>query len=157
MPYLVWGGISLAVGIISYFIPADNINMATDGLYSSIIGVFQNFTNEFKDKYNNIAKTIEPAMVSIGTILIFAYSVKKYKNNEFFEIKTFTQFAFFLALLSLMHFALNSPKKFHSYVEFFVERLQSFLITPLKKQQKLFTQKLNNNQINPKIKQIKVL
>ncbi|GHS06100.1 hypothetical protein [Helicobacter pylori] len=121
MPYLVWGGISLAVGIISYFIPADNINMATDGLYSSIIGVFQNFTNEFKDKYNNIAKTIEPAMVSIGTILIFAYSVKKYKNNEFFEIKTFTQFAFFLALLSLMHFALNSPKKFHSYVEFFVE------------------------------------
>lgn len=121
MPYLVWGGISLAIGIISYFIPADNLNMATDGLYSSIIGVFQNFTNEFKDKYNNIAKTIAPAMVSIGTILIFAYSVKKYKNNEFFEIKTFTQFAFFLALLSLMHFALNSPKKFHSYVEFFVE------------------------------------
>ncbi|TPH32073.1 hypothetical protein [Helicobacter pylori] len=121
MPYLVWGGISLAIGIISYFIPADNLNVATDGLYSSIIGVFQNFTNEFKDKYNNIAKTIAPAMVSIGTILIFAYSVKKYKNNEFFEIKTFTQFAFFLALLSLMHFALNSPKKFHSYVEFFVE------------------------------------
>ncbi len=121
MPYLVWGGISLAIGIISYFIPADNLNVATDGLYSSIIGVFQNFTNEFKDKYNNITKTIAPAMVSIGTILIFAYSVKKYKNNEFFEIKTFTQFAFFLALLSLMHFALNSPKKFHSYVEFFVE------------------------------------
>ncbi|MFP6204609.1 hypothetical protein ACLGCI_03605 [Helicobacter pylori] len=121
MPYLVWGGISLAIGIISYFIPADNLNVATDGLYSSIIGVFQNFTNEFKDKYNNIAKTIAPAMVSIGTILIFAYSVKKYKNNEFFEIKTFTQFAFFLALLFLMHFALNSPKKFHSYVEFFVE------------------------------------
>ncbi|WRD10626.1 hypothetical protein E5K85_03550 [Helicobacter pylori] len=121
MPYLVWGGISLAIGIISYFIPADNLNVATDGLYSSIIGVFQNFTNEFKDKYNNIAETIAPAMVSIGTILIFAYSVKKYKNNEFFEIKTFTQFAFFLALLSLMHFALNSPKKFHSYVEFFVE------------------------------------
>ncbi|EMH18833.1 hypothetical protein [Helicobacter pylori] len=121
MPYLVWGGISLAIGIISYFIPADNLNVATDGLYSSIIGVFQNFTNEFKDKYNNIAKTIAPAMVSIGTILIFAYSLKKYKNNEFFEIKTFTQFAFFLALLSLMHFALNSPKKFHSYVEFFVE------------------------------------
>ncbi len=121
MPYLVWGGISLAIGIISYFIPADNLNVATDGLYSSIIGVFQNFTNEFKDKYNNIAKTIAPAMVSIGTILIFAYSVKKYKNNEFFEIKTFTQFAFFLTLLSLMHFALNSPKKFHSYVEFFVE------------------------------------
>ncbi len=121
MPYLVWGGISLAIGIISYFIPADNLNVATDGLYSSIIGVFQNFTNEFKDKYNNIAKTVAPAMVSIGTILIFAYSVKKYKNNEFFEIKTFTQFAFFLALLSLMHFALNSPKKFHSYVEFFVE------------------------------------
>ncbi len=43
MPYLVWGGISLAIGIISYFIPADNINVATDGLYSSIIGVFQNF------------------------------------------------------------------------------------------------------------------
>ncbi|GAA9637792.1 hypothetical protein VN0759_05880 [Helicobacter pylori] len=121
MPYLVWGGISLVIGIISYFIPADNLNVATDGLYSSIIGVFQNFTNEFKDKYNNIAKTIAPVMVSIGTILIFAYSVKKYKNNEFFEIKTFTQFAFFLALLSLMHFALNSPKKFHSYVEFFVE------------------------------------
>ncbi|MGL2365514.1 hypothetical protein ACQJ9F_02105 [Helicobacter pylori] len=121
MPYMVWGGISLAIGIISYFIPADNLNVATDGLYSSIIGVFQNFTNEFKDKYNNIAKTIAPAMVSIGTILIFAYSVKKYKNNDFFEIKTFTQFAFFLALLSLMHFALNSPKKFHSYVEFFVE------------------------------------
>ncbi|WP_100976570.1 hypothetical protein [Helicobacter pylori] len=121
MPYMVWGGISLAIGIISYFIPADNLNVATDGLYSSIIGVFQNFTNEFKDKYNNIAKTIAPAMVSIGTILIFAYSLKKYKNNEFFEIKTFTQFAFFLALLSLMHFALNSPKKFHSYVEFFVE------------------------------------
>ncbi|WP_219035581.1 hypothetical protein [Helicobacter pylori] len=121
MPYLVWGGISLAIGIISYFIPADNLNVATDGLYSSIIGIFQNFTNEFKDKYNNIAKTIAPAMVSIGTILIFAYSVKKYKNNDFFEIKTFTQFAFFLALLSLMHFALNSPKKFHSYVEFFVE------------------------------------
>ncbi len=121
MPYLVWGGISLAIGIISYFIPADDLNVATDGLYTSIIGVFQNFTNEFKDKYNNIAKTIAPAMVSIGTILIFAYSVKKYKNNEFFEIKTFTQFAFFLALLSLMHFALNSPKKFHSYVEFFVE------------------------------------
>ncbi len=56
MPYLVWGGISLAIGIISYFIPADNLNVATDGLYSSIIGVFQNFTNEFKDKYNNIAK-----------------------------------------------------------------------------------------------------
>ncbi|WRC60978.1 hypothetical protein E5L06_03705 [Helicobacter pylori] len=121
MPYMVWGGISLAIGIISYFIPADNLNVATDGLYSSIIGVFQNFTNEFKDKYNNIATTIAPAMVFIGTILIFAYSVKKYKNNEFFEIKTFTQFAFFLALLSLMHFALNSPKKFHSYVEFFVE------------------------------------
>ncbi|MGN8494444.1 hypothetical protein ACR9MC_04485 [Helicobacter pylori] len=121
MPYLVWGSISLAIGIISYFIPADNLNVATDGLYSSIIGVFQNFTNEFKDKYNNIAKTIAPAMVSIGTILIFAFSVKKYKNNEFFEIKTFTQFAFFLALLSLIHFALNSPKKFHSYVEFFVE------------------------------------
>ncbi|GAA8099147.1 hypothetical protein HpDR14_15020 [Helicobacter pylori] len=121
MPYLVWGSISLAIGIISYFIPADNLNVATDGLYSSIIGVFQNFTNEFKDKYNNIAKTIAPAMVSIGTILIFAYSLKKYKNNEFFEIKTFTQFAFFLALLSLMHFALNSPKKFHSYIEFFVE------------------------------------
>ncbi len=121
MPYLVWGGISLAIGIISYFIPADNLNVATDGLYSSIIGVFQNFTNEFKDKYNNIANTLAPAMVSIGTILIFAYSLKKYKNNEFFEIKTFTQFAFFLALLSLMHFALNSPKKFHSYVEFFVE------------------------------------
>ncbi|GAA9429514.1 hypothetical protein HpHA285_09180 [Helicobacter pylori] len=121
MPYLVWGGISLTIGIISYFIPADNLNVATDGLYSSIISVFQNFTNGFKDKYNNIAKTTAPAMVSIGTILIFAYSVKKYKNNEFFEIKTFTQFAFFLALLSLMHFALNSPKKFHSYVEFFVE------------------------------------
>ncbi|MFP6048095.1 hypothetical protein ACLF9B_03185 [Helicobacter pylori] len=121
MPYLVWGGISLAIGIISYFIPTDNLNVATDGLYSSIIGVFQNFTNEFKDKYNNIAKTIAPAMVSIGTILIFAFSVKKYKNNEFFEIKTFTQFAFFLTLLSLIHFALNSPKKFHSYVEFFVE------------------------------------
>ncbi|MCQ2669435.1 hypothetical protein JT197_01285 [Helicobacter pylori] len=121
MPYMVWGSISLAIGIISYFIPADNLNVATDGLYSSIIGVFQNFTNEFKDKYSNIAKTISPAMVSIGTILIFTYSVKKYKNNEFFEIKTFTQFAFFLALLSLMHFALNSPKKFHSYVEFFVE------------------------------------
>ncbi|WP_231266408.1 hypothetical protein [Helicobacter pylori] len=121
MPYMVWSGISLAIGIISYFIPTDNLNVATDGLYSSIIGVFQNFTNEFKDKYNNIAKTIAPAMVSIGTILIFAYSVKKYKNNDFFEIKTFTQFAFFLALLSLMHFALNSPKKFHSYVEFFVE------------------------------------
>ncbi|MGL2837690.1 hypothetical protein ACQKAF_04235 [Helicobacter pylori] len=121
MPYLVWGSISLAIGIISYFIPADNLNVATDGLYSSIIGVFQNFTNVFKDKYNNIAKTIAPAMVSIGTILIFAFSVKKYKNNEFFEIKTFTQFAFFLALLSLIHFALNSPKKFHSYVEFFVE------------------------------------
>ncbi|MFP6127771.1 hypothetical protein ACLGA8_07350, partial [Helicobacter pylori] len=74
MPYLVWGGISLAIGIISYFIPAYNLNVATDGLYSSIIGVFQNFTNEFKDKYNNIAKTIAPAMVSIGTILIFAYS-----------------------------------------------------------------------------------
>ncbi|GHP29246.1 hypothetical protein VN1176_12680 [Helicobacter pylori] len=46
MPYLVWGGISLAIGIISYFIPADNLNVATDGLYSSIIGVFQNFTNQ---------------------------------------------------------------------------------------------------------------
>ncbi|GAA7062454.1 hypothetical protein Kyoto44A_13220 [Helicobacter pylori] len=41
MPYLVWGGISLAIGIISYFIPADNLNVATDGLYSSIIGVFK--------------------------------------------------------------------------------------------------------------------
>ncbi len=141
MPYLVWGGISLAVGIISYFIPADNINMATDGLYSSIIGVFQNFTNEFKDKYNNIAKTIEPAMVSIGTILIFAYSVKKYKNNEFFEIKTFTQFAFFLALLSLMHFALNSPKKFHSYVEFFVETPAVILNNAIEETTKTFYKK----------------
>ncbi len=141
MPYLVWGGISLAVGIISYFIPADNINVATDGLYSSIIGVFQNFTNEFKDKYNNIAKTIEPAMVSIGTILIFAYSVKKYKNNEFFEIKTFTQFAFFLALLSLMHFALNSPKKFHSYVEFFVEAPAVILNNAIEETTKTFYKK----------------
>ncbi|WP_121036520.1 hypothetical protein [Helicobacter pylori] len=141
MPYLVWGGISLAIGIISYFIPADNLNVATDGLYSSIIGVFQNFTNEFKDKYNNIAKTIAPAMVSIGTILIFAYSVKKYKNNEFFEIKTFTQFAFFLALLSLMHFALNSPKKFHSYVEFFVETPAVILNNAIEETTKTFYKK----------------
>ncbi len=141
MPYLVWGGISLAIGIISYFIPADNLNVATDGLYSSIIGVFQNFTNEFKDKYNNIAKTIAPAMVSIGTILIFAYSVKKYKNNDFFEIKTFTQFAFFLALLSLMHFALNSPKKFHSYVEFFVEAPAVILNNAIEETTKIFYKK----------------
>ncbi len=141
MPYLVWGGISLAIGIISYFIPADNLNVATDGLYSSIIGVFQNFTNEFKDKYNNIAKTIAPAMVSIGTILIFAYSIKKYKNNEFFEIKTFTQFAFFLALLSLMHFALNSPKKFHSYVEFFVETPAVILNNAIEETTKTFYKK----------------
>ncbi|GAA7666652.1 hypothetical protein ckin74_14730 [Helicobacter pylori] len=141
MPYLVWGGISLAIGIISYFIPADNLNVATDGLYSSIIGVFQNFTNEFKDKYNNIAKTIALAMVSIGTILIFAYSVKKYKNNEFFEIKTFTQFAFFLALLSLMHFALNSPKKFHSYVEFFVETPAVILNNAIEETTKTFYKK----------------
>lgn len=141
MPYLVWGGISLAIGIISYFIPADNLNVATDGLYSSIIGVFQNFTNEFKDKYNNIATTIAPAMVSIGTILIFAYSVKKYKNNEFFEIKTFTQFAFFLALLSLMHFALNSPKKFHSYVEFFVEAPAVILNNAIEETTKTFYKK----------------
>ncbi|GAA6918305.1 hypothetical protein AOH275_03190 [Helicobacter pylori] len=141
MPYLVWGGISLAIGIISYFIPADNLNVATDGLYSSIIGVFQNFTNEFKDKYNNIAKTIAPAMVSIGTILIFAYSVKKYKNNDFFEIKTFTQFAFFLALLSLMHFALNSPKKFHSYVEFFVETPAVILNNAIEETTKTFYKK----------------
>ncbi len=141
MPYLVWGGISLAIGIISYFIPADNLNVATDGLYSSIIGVFQNFTNEFKDKYNNIAKTIAPAMVSIGTILIFAYSVKKYKNNEFFEIKTFTQFAFFLALLSLMHFALNSPKKFHSYIEFFVEAPAVILNNAIEETTKTFYKK----------------
>ncbi|RKV20709.1 hypothetical protein DD748_05725 [Helicobacter pylori] len=141
MPYLVLGGISLAIGIISYFIPADNLNVATDGLYSSIIGVFQNFTNEFKDKYNNIAKTIAPAMVSIGTILIFAYSVKKYKNNEFFEIKTFTQFAFFLALLSLMHFALNSPKKFHSYVEFFVEAPAVILNNAIEETTKTFYKK----------------
>lgn len=141
MPHLVWGGISLAIGIISYFIPADNLNVATDGLYSSIIGVFQNFTNEFKDKYNNIAKTIAPAMVSIGTILIFAYSVKKYKNNEFFEIKTFTQFAFFLALLSLMHFALNSPKKFHSYVEFFVEAPAVILNNAIEETTKTFYKK----------------
>ncbi|WP_441729816.1 hypothetical protein [Helicobacter pylori] len=141
MPYLVWGGISLAIGIISYFIPADNLNVATDGLYSSIIGVFQNFTNEFKDKYNNIAKTIAPAMVSIGTILIFAYSVKKYKNNEFFEIKTFTQFAFFLALLSLMHFALNSPKKFHLYVEFFVETPAVILNNAIEETTKTFYKK----------------
>ncbi|MGL2345366.1 hypothetical protein ACOWKZ_07215 [Helicobacter pylori] len=141
MPYLVWGGISLAIGIISYFIPADNLNVATDGLYSSIIGVFQNFTNEFKDKYNNIAKTIAPAMVSIGTILIFTYSVKKYKNNEFFEIKTFTQFAFFLALLSLMHFALNSPKKFHSYVEFFVETPAVILNNAIEETTKTFYKK----------------
>ncbi|WRC78713.1 hypothetical protein E5L05_00725 [Helicobacter pylori] len=141
MPYLVWGGISLAIGIISYFIPADNLNVATDGLYSSIIGVFQNFTNEFKDKYNNIAKTIAPAMVSIGTILIFAYSVKKYKNNEFFEIKTFTQFAFFLALLSLIHFALNSPKKFHSYVEFFVETPAVILNNAIEETTKTFYKK----------------
>ncbi|WRF05091.1 hypothetical protein KVE59_04660 [Helicobacter pylori] len=141
MPYLVWGGIYLAIGIISYFIPADNLNVATDGLYSSIIGVFQNFTNEFKDKYNNIAKTIAPAMVSIGTILIFAYSVKKYKNNEFFEIKTFTQFAFFLALLSLMHFALNSPKKFHSYVEFFVETPAVILNNAIEETTKTFYKK----------------
>ncbi|GAA7211360.1 hypothetical protein HpCK22_02580 [Helicobacter pylori] len=141
MPYLVWGGISFAIGIISYFIPADNLNVATDGLYSSIIGVFQNFTNEFKDKYNNIAKTIAPAMVSIGTILIFAYSVKKYKNNEFFEIKTFTQFAFFLALLSLMHFALNSPKKFHSYVEFFVETPAVILNNAIEETTKTFYKK----------------
>ncbi|MGN8411802.1 hypothetical protein ACR9KE_06845 [Helicobacter pylori] len=141
MPYLVWGGISLAIGIISYFIPADNLNVATDGLYSSIIGVFQNFTNEFKDKYNNIAKTIAPAMVSIGTILIFAYSVKKYKNNEFFEIKTFTQFAFFLALLSLMHFALNSPKKFHSYVEFFIETPAIILNNAIEETTKTFYKK----------------
>ncbi|MUT74470.1 hypothetical protein GOM66_06010 [Helicobacter pylori] len=141
MPYMVWGGISLAIGIISYFIPADNINVATDGLYSSIIGIFQNFTNEFKDKYNNIAKTIAPAMVSIGTILIFAYSVKKYKNNEFFEIKTFTQFAFFLALLSLMHFALNSPKKFHSYVEFFVETPAVILNNAIEETTKTFYKK----------------
>ncbi|EJB18044.1 hypothetical protein HPCPY6081_1350 [Helicobacter pylori CPY6081] len=141
MPYLVWGGISLAIGIISYFIPADNLNVATDGLYGSIIGVFQNFTNEFKDKYNNIAKTIAPAMVSIGTILIFAYSVKKYKNNDFFEIKTFTQFAFFLALLSLMHFALNSPKKFHSYVEFFVETPAVILNNAIEETTKTFYKK----------------
>ncbi|GAA9863836.1 hypothetical protein VN0636_07060 [Helicobacter pylori] len=141
MPYLVWGGISLAIGIISYFIPADNLNVATDGLYSSIIGVFQNFTNEFKDKYNSIAKAIAPAMVSIGTILIFAYSVKKYKNNEFFEIKTFTQFAFFLALLSLMHFALNSPKKFHSYVEFFVETPAVILNNAIEETTKTFYEK----------------
>ncbi len=141
MPYLVWGGISLAIGIISYFIPADNLNVATDGLYSSIIGVFQNFTNEFKDKYNNIAKTIAPAMVSIGTILIFAYSVKKYKNNDFFEIKTFTQFAFFLALLSLIHFALNSPKKFHSYVEFFVETPAVILNNAIEETTKTFYKK----------------
>ncbi|EJB39064.1 hypothetical protein [Helicobacter pylori] len=141
MPYMVWGGISLAIGIISYFIPADNLNVATDGLYSSIIGVFQNFTNEFKDKYNNIAKTIAPAMVSIGTILIFAFSVKKYKNNEFFEIKTFTQFAFFLALLSLMHFALNSPKKFHSYVEFFVEAPAVILNNAIEETTKTFYKK----------------
>ncbi|OOQ30413.1 type IV secretion system protein [Helicobacter pylori] len=141
MPYLVWGGISLAIGIISYFIPADNLNVATDGLYSSIIGVFQNFTNEFKDKYNNITKTVAPAMVSIGTILIFAYSLKKYKNNEFFEIKTFTQFAFFLALLSLMHFALNSPKKFHSYVEFFVEAPAVILNNAIEETTKTFYKK----------------
>ncbi|GAA8613479.1 hypothetical protein HpDR69_05780 [Helicobacter pylori] len=155
MPYLVWGGISLAIGIISYFIPADNLNVATDGLYSSIIGVFQNFTNEFKDKYNNIAKTIAPAMVSIGTILIFAYSLKKYKNNEFFEIKTFTQFAFFLALLSLMHFALNSPKKFHSYVEFFVETPAVILNNAIEETTKTFYKKAQqqSNQFQNKTNQ----
>ncbi|MFP6240491.1 hypothetical protein ACLGCQ_07765 [Helicobacter pylori] len=152
MPYLVWGGISLAIGIISYFIPADNLNVATDGLYSSIIGVFQNFTNEFKDKYNNIAKTIAPAMVSIGTILIFAYSVKKYKNNEFFEIKTFTQFAFFLALLSLMHFALNSPKKFHSYVEFFVEAPAVILNNAIEETTKTFYKKAQQQSNQSQIK-----
>ncbi|NHB16024.1 hypothetical protein EWZ74_01530 [Helicobacter pylori] len=155
MPYMVWGGISLAIGIISYFIPADNLNVATDGLYSSIIGVFQNFTNEFKDKYNNIAKTIAPAMVSIGTILIFAYSVKKYKNNDFFEIKTFTQFAFFLALLSLMHFALNSPKKFHSYVEFFVETPAVILNNAIEETTKTFYKKAQqqSNQFQNKTNQ----
>ncbi|WP_187864062.1 hypothetical protein [Helicobacter pylori] len=155
MPYLVWGGISLAIGIISYFIPTDNINVATDGLYSGIIGVFQNFTNEFKDKYNNIAKTIAPAMVSIGTILIFAYSVKKYKNNDFFEIKTFTQFAFFLALLSLMHFALNSPKKFHSYVEFFVETPAIILNNAIEETTKTFYKKAQqqSNQFQNKTNQ----
>ncbi|MGL2431862.1 hypothetical protein ACQJ74_00225 [Helicobacter pylori] len=155
MPYLVWGSISLAIGIISYFIPADNLNVATDGLYSSIIGVFQNFTNEFKDKYNNIAKTIAPAMVSIGTILIFAYSLKKYKNNEFFEIKTFTQFAFFLALLSLMHFALNSPKKFHSYVEFFVESPAVILNNAIEETTKTFYKKAQqqSNQFQNKTNQ----
>ncbi len=80
-------------------------------------------------------------MVSIGTILIFAYSVKKYKNNEFFEIKTFTQFAFFLALLSLMHFALNSPKKFHSYVEFFVEAPAVILNNAIEETTKTFYEK----------------
>ncbi len=152
---MVWGGISLAIGIISYFIPADNLNVATDGLYSSIIGVFQNFTNEFKDKYNNVAKTIAPAMVSIGTILIFAYSVKKYKNNDFFEIKTFTQFAFFLALLSLMHFALNSPKKFHSYVEFFVETPAVILNNAIEETTKTFYKKAQqqSNQFQNKTNQ----
>ncbi|RVZ67308.1 hypothetical protein [Helicobacter pylori] len=152
MPYLVWGGISLTIGIISYFIPSDNLNVATDGLYSSIIGVFQNFTNEFKDKYNNIAKTIAPAMVSIGTILIFAFSVKKYKNNEFFEIKTFTQFAFFLALLSLMHFALNSPKKFHSYVEFFVEAPAVILNNAIEETTKTFYKKAQQQSNQSQIK-----
>ncbi|WP_305866705.1 hypothetical protein [Helicobacter pylori] len=152
MPYMVWGGISLAIGIISYFIPADNLNVATDGLYSSIIGVFQNFTNEFKDKYDNIAKTIAPAMVSIGTILIFAYSVNKYKNNEFFEIKTFTQFAFFLALLSLMHFALNSPKKFHSYVEFFVETPAVILNNAIEETTKTFYKKAQQQSNQPQNK-----
>ncbi len=149
---MVWGGISLAIGIISYFIPADNLNVATDGLYSSIIGVFQNFTNEFKDKYDNIAKTIAPAMVSIGTILIFAYSVNKYKNNEFFEIKTFTQFAFFLALLSLMHFALNSPKKFHSYVEFFVETPAVILNNAIEETTKTFYKKAQQQSNQPQNK-----
>ncbi|WQY21554.1 hypothetical protein KVM92_02400 [Helicobacter pylori] len=153
MTYLVWGGISLAIGIISYFMPAYDLDVATDGLYSSIIGVFQNFTNEFKDKYNNIAKTIAPAMVSIGTILIFAYSVKKYKNNDFFEIKTFTQFAFFLALLSLMHFALNSPKKFHSYVEFFVETPAVILNNAIEETTKTFYKKAQSNQSQNKTDQ----
>ncbi|OOQ35279.1 hypothetical protein B0X66_00685, partial [Helicobacter pylori] len=75
------------------------------------------------------------------TILIFTYSVKKYKNNEFFEIKTFTQFAFFLALLSLMHFALNSPKKFHSYVEFFVESPAVILNNAIEETTKTFYKK----------------
>ncbi|MGN8493434.1 hypothetical protein ACR9MT_06735 [Helicobacter pylori] len=140
---LVLGALAvIGTGAYLLYNKQDSLVVQADGLYSEILGFFISFSNKIlKGIGEPLANVVQPFGMVLGVLLILLYSFKRYQNNDLFEIKTFTQFAFFLALLSLMHFALNSPKKFHSYVEFFVEAPAVILNNAIEETTKTFYKK----------------